>query len=238
MNVQELRKIAYIEFKWLAGTSFEEAVKTALTAYYQRLGNFYQDSSYNKLAFDFKVTSYLKINYDEVHRTKSDSPLPEFARYLLDLTQSVIKSAAVDSTGYPGVHLAKNYDGSVISLYDYTEESTEAPVKEVNKNAVKKQNENRVELKFTDLIGQPTWINPGVVQLKCVLRTDLNVSHTVLVINFNAQVTVTSKSAWVGKNSLNFSGEYRVNKLRHIGNFKGDDANDWITVIEASLNNA
>jgi hypothetical protein len=238
VNLQELRKINYIEFRWLAGASFEDAAAQALLDYYQRLGNFYKDSSYNNLNIDIKVSKYLKINYDEVHRTKSDSPLPEFARYLLELTQSVIKSAAVDSTGYPGVSLAKNYDGSVISLYDTVIDEVVDEVKPVIKSAVKKQNENRVELKFTDLIGQPTWINPGVVQLKSVLRTDLNVSHTVLVINFNAQVTVTSKSAWVGKNSLNFSGEYRVNKLRHIGNFKGDDANDWITVIEASLNNA
>jgi hypothetical protein len=86
-------------------------------------------------------------------------------------------------------------------------------------------------LQFTDLVGQPTWIEPFVIQIKVVMRGDLKVSDQIQLPPTLVVTTAAAQSGIPGP--LTFSGTFTIKSLRHIGNFRQPDGSAWITVIEA-----
>lgn len=89
-------------------------------------------------------------------------------------------------------------------------------------------------INFNDLIGQPTWLDLLTVQLKVVLRSDIGIADTVTM----PQTRQLNKSTVIGtvKDKIAFSGNGWVQSVRHIGNFRQQDANSWVTVINSILN--
>lgn len=92
---------------------------------------------------------------------------------------------------------------------------------------------NPIAIKFTDLIGQPTWIGPQTVQLRTVMRADLWVGDYVTLPA--GQQTTTAQSMSQYRNSLVFTGKYQIVQMRHVGNFRQPDANSWVSMINAVL---
>jgi hypothetical protein len=93
-----------------------------------------------------------------------------------------------------------------------------------------------VQLNFTDLVGQPTWIDPVTLQMKLVMRGDLQIGALVKMptgLSGKAgQVIASGNSLPSSLNYLTtFSGSFQVNELRHIGNFRSSDGGSWVTVI-------
>lgn len=86
-------------------------------------------------------------------------------------------------------------------------------------------------LKFTDLIGQPTWIEKYTIQIKTVMRGDLIVSDQITLPPTLVVTTAEAQSGIIGP--LTFQGTFKIVSLRHIGNFRQPDGAAWITVIEA-----
>ena len=89
------------------------------------------------------------------------------------------------------------------------------------------------QLQFQDFIGQPTWIGYNIIQIKTVMRGDLQIGSQ---ITMPPGVLVTSVS--LGAPSLNdgsvFQGTFNITGLRHIGRFRQADAASWVTVINAA----
>jgi hypothetical protein len=131
-----------------------------------------------------------------------------FARSLMDQSQRI-----VNNPNYLGVKASKTVYG-----YQFSDNTTPgAPI----------------GVFFNDLIGQPTWLDLLTVQMRLVLRSDITVMATVLMppaISLNK-----SKVFGVVKNNIAFTGTGWVQSVRHIGNFRQQDANSWVTVVDSIL---
>lgn len=89
-----------------------------------------------------------------------------------------------------------------------------------------------IQISALDLIGQPTWIAPGTMVFKAVMRNDLQVGDYILMPKQTLQLT-TSASVSQARNKSAFQGTFQISQLRHVGNFRQRDANSWSTVVNA-----
>lgn len=85
---------------------------------------------------------------------------------------------------------------------------------------------------FNDLIGQPTWIDPGTIQVTTVMRADLEPTDYIRLPP--GQVTTSAASQSQYRDKSVFQGAFMINEMRHIGNFRQADALAWITVMNCS----
>ena len=101
-----------------------------------------------------------------------------------------------------------------------------------------------VQLNFTDLIGQPVWLKRNIVQIKTVMRADLEIGSALKMPTgyLNAPgFAQTSLSAALsdgggalpstGRAAAIFQGDFKVNEIRHIGRFRSSSGEDWATII-------
>lgn len=82
---------------------------------------------------------------------------------------------------------------------------------------------------FQDMIGQPTWIAPGTIQVKCIMRADISVADYIKLPP--VLVTTSAQSFSQYRSQSAFQGSFLVNEVRHVGNFRQRDAASWATVI-------
>ncbi|ELD3250731.1 hypothetical protein QUR14_001040 [Enterobacter hormaechei] len=94
-----------------------------------------------------------------------------------------------------------------------------------------------------ELIGQPTWIAYNAVSFKCPLRADIHngdlitlpqniVSGPGALLSVNS---VDSAAMYRARDAVNFSGEFMVRSVRHIGSYLNADGNEsWVTIFEAA----
>ena len=98
-----------------------------------------------------------------------------------------------------------------------------------------------IQLVFTDFVGQPTWINVNTIQLKLVVRADLQMGAIVRMPeglqNLPGFVT-TTQTAYPSsiKYQTTFQNNFIVQELRQIGNFRAPDASQWVTIVNCVLN--
>lgn len=97
-----------------------------------------------------------------------------------------------------------------------------------------------IQIDFTDLIGQPTWIEPNVMQMKTVMRADLQIGSMIsMPKGFQNVPGFVSTSAYSLPSSLkyqsSFQNNFQVIELRHIGNFRSSDAGNWATVFNCVM---
>lgn len=101
-----------------------------------------------------------------------------------------------------------------------------------------------ITLAFRDLIGQPTWIQPGTINLKTVMRSDITNSSRIKLPEKGLAIpyVLTTEAAAVpnspARNKSVFQGEFVVVEVHHFGNFRQSDANAWCTTINAVPVNA
>jgi hypothetical protein len=124
------------------------------------------------------------------------------------------------TNNYPGVDIAFDPAGN-IKVYD----GTSTPTPKV--------------IAFNDLVGQPTWISYNNLQVTCVMRSDINTSDVVTLPK--TRVTVSSAAAQQNpstadpsapvNNNVIFQGTYRVQAVRHSGNYKDPSGLAWVTVL-------
>jgi hypothetical protein len=96
------------------------------------------------------------------------------------------------------------------------------------------------QLVFTDLLGQPTWLEPAAINFKTVLRADISVgdlirfppqgliSPFVLTAPGAAAPNVPSRSKTV------FQGPFQVREMYHFANFRQPSGESWVTSFIAS----
>ena len=98
-----------------------------------------------------------------------------------------------------------------------------------------------VQLVFTDFIGQPTWIDVQKMQVKTVMRADLQLGSIISMPQGfqNAPGFITTTGASLPSSSKyesTFKNSFTIYELRQIGNFRSADAGDWCTVINGVAN--
>ncbi len=97
-----------------------------------------------------------------------------------------------------------------------------------------------IQLNFTDMIGQPAWIEANIMQVKMVMRADISVGATVLMPigmqSVPGQVMTMGNSLPSNlKYKSSFQGKFTVIEMRHIGNLRSSDGAQWATIINCAV---
>lgn len=145
---------------------------------------------------------------------------PHLSSSMGDFAQKVneFSNARAISADYLGANIAMQ--GDKFYLYDGT--STIA--------------QPTVNINFTDLIGNATWIEYNVMQFKAVMRGDLSPGGIVTLPKgtnaINSQNTFTQF-----RQNLSFQNSFMVSMIRHLGDNRGRGADSWVTVVNCNLLN-
>lgn len=89
------------------------------------------------------------------------------------------------------------------------------------------------QIAFEDMIGQPTWIERPNIQVKTVMRADLQVDSRFKLPPTLIQNTAQAESSLVNQR-VSFQGGFSVISLRHVGHFRQPSADAWCTIIEGT----
>jgi hypothetical protein len=161
-----------------------------------------------------RVNTLLMTDQPILHAVRTANGLSHFVHELTRHNSAL-------GPDYPGVSLY--FNGSEITVTDYS--SSVGPV---------------IALKFDDLIGQPTWLEPPTLTINTTMRADIKVGSFITlpqgdISGPGAVLTAPTShaAALQNANQLTFNGQFIVTALRAVGQFRGLDADDWITVIQA-----
>jgi len=97
-----------------------------------------------------------------------------------------------------------------------------------------------LELSFTDLVGQPAWVDVNIMQVKLVMRADIQVGA---LIKMPKGLKQGPGSVIISGNSLPsslkyksaFQGIFQVIELRQIGNSRAADGTQWVSIINCAV---
>lgn len=94
------------------------------------------------------------------------------------------------------------------------------------------------QIMFEDLIGQPTWLGPNVINFKAVMRSDIGVSDYVkLPSNLASPYVLTTPGAAFSnvpsRSQSTFKGKFWIREAHQFGNFRQADARSWVTSFNA-----
>lgn len=153
---------------------------------------------------EIRISEDLVLNNDE---TAFYRDMTQFAQWVKALSKNIIGGET-----YPGVDMAMLSRSMLV--FDQT---TEVEPKQI---------------RFNDMVGQPTWIDAGVIQLTCMMRADVKLGDWIRlpqavqpIISAPPQALVNYKSA--------FEGVFHVQSVRHTGQSRNPDATAWATLIDA-----
>jgi hypothetical protein len=107
------------------------------------------------------------------------------------------------------------------------------------------QSSKTVQLAFQDLVGQPTFIDRGMLSFKCVARFDVQMLTRVKMpldpgrggTTIISSLALTQQGANVpgapARNKSIFQGDFVVNEVHHYLNSRQPDADSWCTAYTA-----
>jgi hypothetical protein len=168
------------------------------------------------------ISDKLKLNYPDWGVYQG---LEQFGNYIKTLSHSILGTPPA----YKGVSITQN--GTNINVTDGTKNTSGA-----------------IAIQYTDLIGQPTWIENNTIQVKTCLRGDIPFPNNCLITLPPTLVTQTYSGAVNamapdiggeysgGTNYLTFQGTWQVTGIRHIGKFRDPSMDSWVTIINAVTN--
>lgn len=140
--------------------------------------------------------------------------LQQMNKQLADMSHGIIPAAS-----YQGVQIWRQGAGFFITDGTVTQKSK--------------------PISFLDLIGQPTWLDPGTMQFRTVLRADVNGGDTVqmpvgspLINTAGASPSPLTQDKYVTA----FNGSFSVRNIRHLGNSRQSSAESWISVFDCYTN--
>lgn len=173
-------------------------------------------SQYKDMVIDAKnitIANLTQPNDDKGHYTR----LSQLADHVQQRSANL--GASIYGDKYSGVLIT--ITGNTIFAYDST--ASNSPI----------------AIAFTDLIGQPTWIEPAVISFKTVLRSDITVGSTIQLPTqglSSPYVLTTQNAAFPNAPSRTksiFQGTFTVTEAHHFGNFRQPDADSWVTAFTA-----
>jgi hypothetical protein len=180
-------------------------------------------------SFIVNISNALTLNYPDQGFYQS---IEQYQNYFKSLSHSILGTPT--TTGYQGAQIFPTGYGQYV-VTDFTNPG------------------NTIPIQFEDLVGQPTWIDVNTIQVKTVLRGDINsawasgnnVSITLpnpLLVTTLGQGALTYSVAGLNNNNSNtfehgnvllFNGSWLVNKVRHVGKFRQPTGESWVTIINA-----
>lgn len=161
--------------------------------------------AFPKYALNININANLILANDEKGYYNTLTELSQFIK---------VKSSDVIGGNYPGADI--NVSQNTIYVYDGTTPTTPKPIV------------------FTDLIGQPTWIEAPTIQIKTVMRADIQIGDYISLPN--TPVTITPQS-FIGsplRNKPAFQGSFQVVLARHSGRYRQPDAASWVSIFNAN----
>jgi hypothetical protein len=159
---------------------------------------------YQTEKIDIQISDRLTLNHDETGYWQT---FEQLGGWLVRRSKAIITD-----NGYPGV--AMLWDGTTLRVRDFT--GPPSPAKQIL---------------FRDLIGQPVYIRPNVIQVKVVMRGDL-VPFDLVSLPRGGPVTTTAAAFQRFQDQSLFSGNYQIQTIHHWGNFRQPDAASWNTTLE------
>jgi len=132
--------------------------------------------------------------------------LEQFSAYVLAASQSIIQT-----DGYIGAQIRPTPAG--FELFDGS--TLKAPK----------------AISFLDLMGQPTWIDVATLQVRLVLRADLNVND-IITLPTGTNAVNTQNNYAQNRNRSSFQGTFMVKNIRHLGDSRQPSGDSWLTIIE------
>jgi hypothetical protein len=204
---------ANVPFTWQAGTPLATAIAQTLSI------------AMPGVTQQINISPKLVLNYDVTGWYQS---MQQFADFINELSTGIIGNAPafgslniIGGAAYNGVVISTN--GQMVRVADGTSPTQATAIKAIA---------------FQDLLGQPTWLEPGIISIKTVLRADLQIMDTislppslVTVGNVDAAQYVASISQPANRTA--FSGNFQIAQIHHYGNFRQADAESWNTTIQA-----
>ena len=165
---------------------------------------------YTGFNINVKVSPQLKLPYNDLGFYPSAKVV---SQYLHSISMSILGKTIPN---YKGVHVT--FKGNNINV----EDGTQAPISPAG------------QISYIDLVGQPTWIKAQTISFNVIMRSDLVCQQTV---QMPQTVAVTgldaAKSPGPASNPLTFQGKFKINHLRHVGQYRQPTGSDWITTVEA-----
>jgi len=194
-----------ISLNWQKGQNMGDAVTLALSTAYPDLT--VQTSVSPNLALPPTATAPLTGVYQKVQ---------QFSKWCLDFSKSILPAP------YNGVQVVLN--GDTFYVTDGTQTSAPAPGQTTQSSPK--------AIRFSDMIGQPTWVDYDTVQVQCVMRADVSVGD---YIQFPQALTTHTRAenAQQAQDSSAFQGTFQIQKVRFVGDSRAADATGWVTVIDA-----
>ncbi len=167
-------------------------------------------TAYPNFKINVNVSDKLKLNYDD---TGFYQFLPQFAKYWYGISNSIMAG----TKDYPGVCMWVK--GNSINASDGT-----TPTSTTH------------QINFQDLIGQPIWKSPQIIQFKIVMRGDMDLGHAVILPSAMASLGQQSGTQFSGQAASNMiQGKFYIQTMRHVGNFRQPDWQSWCTIIDANI---
>ena len=150
----------------------------------------------------------------------------DFATAVKKATMLSLFSGITTQSGqkYGGVDMTMRGNDEVI-VYDGTS------------NYSKNSYDNPKTIDFLDLVGQPGWAGPTIVNIKTVMRADIWVGDYIkLPEKLSSPYVLTPNSAAFpnapSRNKLIFQGVFKVNSVYQWGRYRQTSAGDWVTTFE------
>jgi hypothetical protein len=207
-------------FNWTAGQPLAAAIRSTL------------QTAYPGMPIQIMINPGLVLDRIE---PGIYSTLGEFADFINRRSNAILGPG---NPQYQGVQIATRDGGLVV--YD----GTASPPSGTTASAASTGGApapafKTVNIAFTDLVGQPTWIGANQIQVTCILRADIQVGDSITLPP--SQATVTAAAAiqsnptfFTGpKWSSQFQGTFQVQTVRSVGNYKGESGSAWVTTLNA-----
>lgn len=159
------------------------------------------------MAQSIKISANRVLGFTESGNYTS---VDRFASYLKGITAGQLNQ------NDPGVSIV--VQGGTVYAFDGTQAAT--PIK----------------LLFTDLVKQPTWLQPYIMQVTTVMRGDIAVGDTIsMPAGLTSSPGQVSQNPFQGlpglRQSSVFTGNFIVQQIRHLGNFRSADGLGWISIF-------
>jgi hypothetical protein len=203
-----------LSFNWPKGTPLAAAVNATLS------------SAFPGTPTNVQINPGLILGRDQIgiYRT-----MGEFADYLNVISKSIL---GPNNPQCFGVSIAPK--NGTIAVYDGSTDTSSASTA-----GTKPPQFKTVNILFTDLVGQPTWIANGTVSVTMIMRGDISVNDTVTLpasiatVGAGAISSPPSQLASIARFSSQFQGNWTVKQVRHTGNYKSANGLAWVTTIIA-----
>jgi len=95
------------------------------------------------------------------------------------------------------------------------------------------------QINFSDLIGQPAWIEINIMQIKLILRGDILLGSQILMpkgLQSAPGMVITQGQSTLSslKYKSSFLGAFNTTQMRHVGNYKAHEGAAWATIINCT----